>query len=255
MAPSAASLMSTVLWVTGASSGIGAAFVDAAADRAGRIVGISRRPHPRAEHLAADLGDPASWPIVDRHVAQALAAADVDDAVFFHCAGSVEAIGPLTGTDADAYAHAVLVNAAAGQVLGRAFLAAAEKAAVRATLLMCSSPAATNPRAGLSHYSAGKAALEAWTRAVGAELGDHSDARVLCVIPHATDTPMVRALIDTPPQDVPLSTLFRTAAADRTLASPEQVAREIWAAIDEPASQGAVVHVGATGVAPAGDRR
>jgi benzil reductase ((S)-benzoin forming) len=245
--------MSTVLWVTGASSGIGAAFVDAAADRAGRIIGISRRPHPRAEHLAVDLGDPASWPIVDRHIAEALAAADVDEAVFFHCAGSVEAIGPVAGTDADVYAHAVLVNAAAGPVLGRAFLAAAGKAAVRSTLLMCSSPAATNPRAGLSHYSAGKAALEVWTRAVGAELGDRPDARVLCVVPHATDTPMVRALIDTSPEDVPLSTLFRTAAADRTLASPEQVAREIWAAIDDPGGQGAIVHVGAAGLAPAGD--
>jgi benzil reductase ((S)-benzoin forming) len=192
--------------------------------------------------------------MVERHVAEALAADDVDESVFFHCAGSVEAIGPLAETDADAYARAVLVNAAAGQVLGRAFLAAAEKAAVRATLVMCSSPAATNPRVGLSHYSAGKAALEVWTRAVAAELGDRSDMRVLCVVPHATDTPMVRALMDAPPADVPLSTLFRSAAADRTLASPDQVAREIWATIDERGPQGAVVHVGATGVAAAGDR-
>jgi len=64
------------------------------------------------------------------------------------------------------------------------------------------------------------------------------EGRVLCIVPHATDTPMVRALIDAPEDQVPVSSLFRTAAANGTLATPQQVAHEIWAAIDERRAKG-----------------
>jgi benzil reductase ((S)-benzoin forming) len=246
--------MTSVVWVTGASSGIGAAFADVAATSGARVIGISRRAHARAEHLAADLSDPTTWPGVERHFAETLSEADASGAVLLHCAASTEASGPFASSDSDEYTRAVLLNSAAGQVLGRAFLVAADRSAVPATLLMCSSPAASNPRAGLSHYCAGKAAIDMWTRTIGAELGEQCDARILCVVPHATDTPMVRALIDTPESDIPLSSLFRKAAANGMLASVDQVAAEIWAAIGQRAPQAAVVHVGATGVAAEGDR-
>lgn len=239
--------MGKMVWVTGASSGIGAAFVDATPDRFTRVVGISRRPHPRAEHLAADLGDPASWKELERHLGEELAAGDVEEALFFHCAGTLDADGPLVDADPDAYTHAVLLNAAAGQVLGRAFLAAAIRARIAATTFaMCSSPAASNPLAGMSHYCGGKAALEHWTRAVGVELGDGPGVpRVLSIVPHAVDTPMVRGVMERPAEDLPLADFFREAATEQALATPERVAREIWDAIDRGVPQGAALAVGA----------
>lgn len=238
--------MGKMVWVTGASSGIGAAFVEATPDRFTRVVGISRRPHPRAEHLAADLGDPESWKAIERHVGEALADGELDEALFFHCAGTLEADGPLVDADPDAYTHAVLLNAAAGQVLGRAFLAAAIREGVRATFVMCSSPAASEPLAGMSHYCGGKAALEHWTRAVAVELGEGAGVpRVLSIVPHAVDTPMVRGVMERPAEDLPLADFFREAATEQALATPEQVAREIWAGIERGVPQGAALAVGA----------
>ena len=103
-------------------------------------------------------------------------------------AGIATPVGPVTAADADAYTAAVLVNCASGLVLGKAFLDACRSAGTDATLVVCSSPAAASPVYGASHYGAGKAALQYWAATVATEV----DSRVLCVVPYAVDTPMVR---------------------------------------------------------------
>ena len=64
--------MAGVVWVSGASSEIGAAFVDATPDDV-RIIGVSRRPHRETEDIPADLGDPASWSAVEETFERGLA--------------------------------------------------------------------------------------------------------------------------------------------------------------------------------------
>ncbi|MGH9269281.1 MAG: SDR family NAD(P)-dependent oxidoreductase, partial [Acidimicrobiales bacterium] len=59
-----------LIWISGASSGIGEALASTAPWEPARIVGISRRPSPAPEDLLVDLADPASWPRVARSFEQ-----------------------------------------------------------------------------------------------------------------------------------------------------------------------------------------
>lgn len=98
----------------------------------------------------------------------------------------------------------------------------------------------------MTHYSAGKAALEQWTRAVAVEqLTAARPGRVLSVVPYAVDTPMVRAAMEEPAETLPVGQFFRDAAAAGALADPVTTAREIWGLIDAGVEQGAAIAVGA----------
>lgn len=55
--------MQQLMIITGASSGIGAELAEQAEAAGHTVATVSRRPGP-GQHLAADLGDPESWPVV-----------------------------------------------------------------------------------------------------------------------------------------------------------------------------------------------
>jgi benzil reductase ((S)-benzoin forming) len=237
--------VSKVIWISGASSGIGAALAQTGPAGA-RIIGIARRASASGESIIADLGDPASWDGVCREIEAVLAEAQPDEALFLHFAGAATPMGPATAADPGEYRSSVLLNAASGQVLGASFLAACDRHAASATVVMCSSPAASSARAGMTHYTAGKAALEQWTRAVALEQpGAARPARVFSVIPYGVDTPMVRAAMEEPAETVPLGAYFREAAAAGRLTDAVTTAREIWELVDRGVEQGAAIAVGA----------
>jgi benzil reductase ((S)-benzoin forming) len=237
--------VSTVVWISGASSGIGAALTRTGPAGA-RIIGIARRPSASGESILADLSDPASWDGVCRVIEDVLTAERPDRAMFLHFAGTAIPMGPATTADPGEYRAAVLVNSAAGQVLGTSFLAACERHAIAATVVMCSSPAATHPRSGMTHYAGGKAALEQWTRTLALEQqGAARPARVFSVVPYGVDTPMVRAAMEEPAETLPLGQYFREAAAAGRLTDPVSTAREIWALVEGDVEPGAAVPVGA----------
>jgi short-subunit dehydrogenase len=243
--------MTTVVVITGASSGIGAALARTAPYDAARVIGVSRRVPPCGEHLAADLADPGVWAAVAERVGDAVAGADVDAAVLLHFAGVGTPYGRADGAPLGEYAASVLLNAAAGPVLGTAFLQACRRRGTPATVVMCSSPAAATPMPGMSHYGAGKRALEYWTAAVAAEHAG-GDARVLAVVPFPVDTPRVRDVIEQPPEVQPVAAVLRAAADDGALASAEDTAAEIWRLVVDDGHAGEVVPVGAVppGVRP-----
>ncbi|MBS1678307.1 MAG: SDR family NAD(P)-dependent oxidoreductase [Actinobacteria bacterium] len=237
--------MTAVVWITGASSGIGAALAEQAPADA-LTIGVARRPPARGRHLPADLADPNGWEDVCRAFAAVLDEERPARAILHHFAGVMTPIGPAADVDLGAYRDAVLLNAAAGQVLGAGFLAACAERDVPATVVFCSSPAARAPRAGASQYCAGKAALEHWIEAVALEQeGSPRPARLLTAVPWGVDTAMVREAMDAPSDRLPLGEVFRTAAAAGTLASPTTVAREIWAATEGDRASGSVFDVGA----------
>ena len=234
--------MSTFVVITGASSGIGLAVAMSAPFEQCTIVGVSRRPAPLGEWIEADLGDPATWSGVTEAIDDALTAASYDGAVLLHFAGIGRPHAATIDADLDEYTAAVLLNAAAGPVLGKAFMTSCRRAGVPATVVLCSSPGAAHPMPGMSHYGAGKLGMEYWVRSVAAEEPDN--VRVLAVVPFAVDTPMVRDVIEQPPETQPVAAVLREAADRGALASPEVTAAEIWQAA-AGASSGAIVPVGA----------
>jgi NAD(P)-dependent dehydrogenase (short-subunit alcohol dehydrogenase family) len=237
------------IWITGASSGIGAGLTQLAPEDT-RLIGISRRPPPRGEHLAADLGDPASWETVRAAIESTLDAERPSKAVFLHFAGAMGPIGPLRSVNLDEYRSSVLLNSASGQVLGAAFVAACAKREIPATLVLCSSPGAHKALEGISQYGAGKVAQEHWARAAALDLGGGTaPGNIFSVIPYGVDTAMVREAMASPSDVLPLGEMFRAAAAEDRLADPLDVAREIWDLVTSSATEpGAAIDVGAVPV-------
>jgi benzil reductase ((S)-benzoin forming) len=233
-----------IVWITGASSGIGAALA-ATAPADARVIGIARRPSACAESIQADLSDPAEWPRVTALIRETLARERPAEAVLMHFAGVAGPVGDAATIDPTGYAWAAILNAVSGQVLGAAFLRSAGELGSRASIVMCSSPAATHPRSGLSQYCAGKAALEQWVRTVAVEEANRDNgAYVFAVVPYAVDTAMVRKLIEAE-DAVPLAAHFRQAAGENRLAAPDRTARQIWQLLEAGDRHGEVAAVGA----------
>jgi NAD(P)-dependent dehydrogenase (short-subunit alcohol dehydrogenase family) len=239
--------MSVAVFVSGASSGIGAALVETVPYIDARVVGISRRRSARSEHLNADLANPATWPLVAERFETVLNETQPEQAVFLHMAGVGTPYGTASAAPPDAYSASVLLNSASGQVLGQAFISVCARRSTPATLVLCSSPAALTPMAGMSHYGSGKVAMEYWVRAVAEEATAAPGVRAIAVVPFAVDTPMLQGVIRQSKQPVPAAIL--DAAADRRLASPEATALEIWRLVTEDTPSGTIVPVGAV---PAG---
>lgn len=226
--------MRTTAWISGASAGIGAALAasvpydDAATFDLSRSGGAAGTTHVRA-----DLADPASWPFVAAHFAATLAEHQPQRAVFIHNAGTIDPIGPAGTTDPTTYTGAVLLNAAAPQVLGSAFLAAVSTAGIpEATLAIISSGAARTPYAGWSSYCAGKAAVDQWVRAVGLEQARaDTPVTVLALAPGVVATGMQETIRQQDPADFPTVDRFVSLHEEGALASPEEAAAGIWSAI------------------------
>lgn len=226
--------MPTTVWISGASAGIGAALAAAVPFDDAMTYDLSRSGGTAGTtHVRADLADPASWPFVAAHVAATLAEQQPDEAVFIHNAGVIAPIGPAGRTDPQAYTTNVLLNAAAPQVLGSAFIAAVTAAATaRATLVLLSSGAASTPYPGWSAYCAGKAAVDQWVRTVGAEqAGASRPVRVLAIAPGVVATAMQATIRDSSSEDFPAVDRFISLHADGQLRTPEDAAAGIWAAV------------------------
>ncbi|MEU8222267.1 SDR family NAD(P)-dependent oxidoreductase [Kribbella sp. NPDC048915] len=227
--------MSGLVWISGASAGIGAALA-ASVPFPARVVDISRRGGT-TEHFRADLADPADWARVAEHFTAELSAYDGERVVFIHNAGTINPIGPAAGADPDAYTRAVLLNSAAPQVLGAAFLRASAQLTCERHLIMLSSGAATTAYAGWSSYNAGKAALEHWVRTVGQEQ-PAGGCRVIAVAPGVVDTAMQSAIRATPESDFPAVSRFHDLHRTGALTTPEAAATGIWSLLGKPLPNG-----------------
>ena len=234
----------SVVWISGASGGIGQALIRTVPWPATRVIGISRRPAAGAEHLRADLADPSEWGIVGSSFSRELAGFEGERAVFIHAAGTLEPIGFGGEVDAGAYAVNVLLNSAAPQVLGHLFLAAATAFPTAGTaryLVMLTSGAAKSVYPGWSSYGAAKAAVDQWVRNVGAEQSIRGGVQVLAVAPGTVDTEMQAQLRATSPEDFPSRQKFLDLHAAGKLADPDTVARDMWRLLDAGLENGSVV--------------
>jgi NAD(P)-dependent dehydrogenase (short-subunit alcohol dehydrogenase family) len=61
-----------LIWVTGASQGIGKALIHAVPWQQAKVIGVSRSPGPAPVHVAADLADPSGWDMLEASFNQEL---------------------------------------------------------------------------------------------------------------------------------------------------------------------------------------
>ena len=237
----------TLVWITGASSGIGAALAATVPFDDAHVFDISRSGGaPGTEHVPADLSDPTAWASVEAHLLAQAGGFGGNRLVFIHNAGTLEPMGFAGEVDSAAYRRNVLLNSGAPQALGHAFLKAAAAFTGEAHLLMLSSGAATSPYPGWSSYCAGKAALEMWCRAAGeeqrmrAERGEPS-VRIVAVAPGVVATPMQERIRQTSPEEFPAVGKFVDLHDSGGLKEPADAARGIWSLLERDLDNGSAV--------------
>jgi benzil reductase ((S)-benzoin forming) len=233
-----------LVWISGASAGLGAALA-ATLPFDAELVDISRRGGtPGAYHVAVDLADPASWPVVEMDFRQRIAEYSPDLVVFIHNAGTLTPLGPADRVDTAQYTRNVLLNSAAALVLGQAFLSAVSGCDCEQHLIMVSSGAARRPHEGESSYCAAKAAIDQWVRTTGLEQRRRDPGcRVISVSPGAIDTDMQAELRACTDDQVPESNRFREMYTQGLLDKAEDVARTIWSTLDRDLDNGSVLHI------------
>lgn len=236
--------MSNLVVITGASSGLGLALARSVPFPAS-VVGISRSepPDPSIRHFAADLSDPTSWEKVGAEVNRLVAVNEPDRAAFIHAAGTINPIGFAGEVENGPYAANVILNSAAGQVLGHRFLEAIRHRQGTFDLVMISSGAATSVYPGWSAYGAGKAALDHWVRNVGAEQKERGGVRVTAIAPGVVATSMQEEIRETGEDVFPRVDRFRALHDDGVLADPEDAAGRIWEEIERGLIPGSVIDV------------
>jgi NAD(P)-dependent dehydrogenase (short-subunit alcohol dehydrogenase family) len=221
----------TIVWITGATQGIGQALARAVPYPDARVVNISRRVHPELETVVADLSDPESWDAVSRHLAEELAAFDGQRAIFIHNANYSSGSGFVGEVDPVEYRRQVLANSAASLVLGDAFIRAC-RPGYESGLVMISSASAKFAMQGLAVYGAAKAGMEQWVRAVRAERKTrHADPWVVAIRPGFVVTDSMRAEYAEGQGDLhafPGGAAVAQAIADGRGQSPDECARNIW---------------------------
>ena len=213
--------------ITGGTSGLGLALVEALHARGASVAFIARdaarvaavaRAHPGTHGIAGDVSvKEQTYPIAMR-ISAALGGLDL----LVNNASSLgpAALAPLADTDCEDLEAAFATNLVGPFRLTKALLGALGAAAREgrpARVLNISSDAAVTPYAGWGAYGASKAALAHLSRIWDAELASHG-IRVLAIDPGDMDTPLhAQAVPDADPA---------------TLKRPADAAREILAQLE-----------------------
>ncbi len=89
-----------LVWISGASAGLGAALAATMPFDDVELIDLSRRGGtPGAHHVAVDLADPNSWPVVEADFNRRMDDFDGDMVVFIHNAGTLTPLGPAGRVD------------------------------------------------------------------------------------------------------------------------------------------------------------
>lgn len=235
--------MPDLVFVTGASRGLGLAIAEAVPFPA-RVVDISRTGPPPGRgivHLGADLSDPGSWRTVAEQIRSMIDETDPRRLLLIHAAGTLDPIGFAGEVDFDDYVDNVILNSAAGQVIGHGFLSVAASRPGERALIMISSGAASSVYPGWTSYGAGKAALDQWVRNAGEEQRRRGAVVVAAVAPGVIDTSMQEVIRSTPAEDFPDVDRFRRLHDQGDLITPEVAAGRFWEAVDKGLTPGSVI--------------
>lgn len=249
----------TVVILTGASRGLGAALARAAAAGGVHLVTVARHNDAdvaraiaaaggRHTGIAADLADDAGMAVAARAVAQVLADSPAAHVRLINNAGSVKPVDVAANlTDTAAIGRALALNVTAVIALTAAVLSALRETVIDCRVLNISSGAGRSPTPGWSVYCATKAAVDIATRVLNTEqrnghsaaTGDSTAAidtpssavriKAVALAPGVVDTDMQRTIRNQTAARFPALDRFQALHADGRLTAPDAVAARIYA--------------------------
>jgi benzil reductase ((S)-benzoin forming) len=237
----------SIVWITGATQGIGGALARTVPYPDARVINISRRRHPLLETVQADLSDPASWDRIADHVRSELESFRGDRAIFINNAYYSVGIGFAGTIDPIEVRKQVFANAAAPLVLGDAFIRACD-ARFESGLVMISSATARHAMEAHAVYGAAKAAMEQWVRAVRAErrrLG--VGPWVIAIRPGVVVTEefwSTHARLEAAGQDYPGRAAVEAAVKAGKYLTPDESAHQIWGLLPPDPDGRNVLYIG-----------
>ena len=222
---------SSIVWISGATEGLGLGLAKTCPYADARVINLSRRQHPDLETVIFDLTDPSTWDTVAQHFASELGSFEGDRAIFIQnayypgCAGFVGEVDPAL------VAAEAIGNAAAPLVLADAFIRAV-RPEFESGLVLLSSAAARIPFEGRAVYAAAKAGIEQFARVVSRERERRGCGPwVVAVRPGFVDSPSVRAEALLDPHSYPVAEALRVGLESGEADDPTDAARRIWAAL------------------------
>jgi NAD(P)-dependent dehydrogenase (short-subunit alcohol dehydrogenase family) len=236
--PQVAQPEETVLWISGATEGIGLGLARNAPYPNTRVINLSRRPHPDYESVVLDLTDPNTWELARESFERELKGF-AGRAIFIHNAYYSNAVGLVGRVDRELYKKSVIGNVAAGLVLGEAFISACPPH-IESGLVMMSSGSAVAPLEGLATYCAAKVAVEHWVEVVKMERVTRGGEGpwVVAVRPGGVDTAPARTSSTLDPRVYPRAGQVKKNFGARL--DIDTAARRIWNELP-PAPETAVV--------------
>jgi NAD(P)-dependent dehydrogenase (short-subunit alcohol dehydrogenase family) len=220
----------TIIWITGATEGIGLALAQNQPFAGARIINLSRKRHPDYESVQFDLTDPSTWNDVRRHLEKELSAFKGKRAIFIQNGYWPDSHGVIDKVDSQTYQKGLYANVMAPLALGEMFVKAC-RPGYESGLVMMSAGAAACCLEGLSIYAPGKIAIEHWAQVVDTELNRAPGKPwVVAVRPGGVLTKTVRRMMEEKADpSMPNQAHIRNNAMRRQ--SPDGAARHIWAAL------------------------
>jgi len=232
----------TLIWITGASRGIGQALVATVPWPNARVIGVSRGRGKAVFNLVADLSGPSGWQALDISFRDELSQFRGERIICLHAAATIDPVGWTGETSQSLYWSNVLLNATAPLIVGAAFLEAVRQLSCHRQLVLLSSGAADRVYAGLAPYAAGKAAVNQWVRTVGAEQARRGGVQVLAVTPGRVATTMHQRLRAASDDQFPEHAEFTRLHREGQLSDPLAVAGALWSLVcDEKIATGSVI--------------
>lgn len=231
----------TIIILTGASKGLGAALAMALCRPGVHLATLSRHKLKELDAHGASKGAVVQQQPAD--LADAGDTARAIDRLFAHLpsngaryrlinnAGTVDPIAVSGSLRQDDVAQAMALNVTAPMLLTSRFIAATSSAKADRRVLNISSGAGRKPMPGWSVYCATKAAVDMYTRTVKLEQGEHG-VRIVSLAPGVIDTPMQARIRASAPDAFPALDDFKALHANGQLSSPDDVAARIVAYLE-----------------------